>query len=340
MAGTLILAVAGSGKTTHLVDQLLQNRRALVITYTKNNYATIREKVKTRFGQVPANITILTYFTFLYSFCFKPFLYLRERPKGINYEPNRNRGARARARYFDGSNRLYSNRIAKYLEEQGVIPDIKARLNKYFDMVLIDEVQDIAGHDFNLFIELLDAGPAMTMVGDFYQHTFNTSRDGNVNQGLHDDLDAYKARFGDAGVTIEADLLGRSYRCSPATCEFVRDRIGIDIQPHGNGRTAVSFVNNKEQADVIYADDEIVKLFYNDSSKYRCRADNWGNVKGIDGYKDVCVVLNAGTLRAYERDALTQLADVTRNKLYVATTRARGNVYLVPESLYAAYKRA
>jgi DNA helicase II / ATP-dependent DNA helicase PcrA len=338
MAATLILAVAGSGKTSRLVSQLDADRQALVITYTDNNYATIRKKIRDRFGGIPEKITILKYFQFLYGHGVKPFLYLRERPKGINWDQAPI--ARGRARYFDGGNRMYHGRIAMYLEEQGVLSDMKARLKKYFDAILIDEVQDFGGRDFDFLLKLLDAGPKITLIGDFYQHTYTTSHDGNVNKNLHKTLNGYKAQFEKAGVNIEQALLDKSYRCSPTTCAFVRDRLGICIESHRTDATQVTLIDDKAHADVLFKDDHIIKLFFQESVRYGCRADNWGNVKGVDDYEDVCVVLNKKTFEAYRNDKLVELPPITRNRLYVAITRARRNVYFVPESIYVEYKRA
>lgn len=58
---------------------------------------------------------------------------------------------------------------------------------------------------------------------------------------------------------------------------------------------------------------------------------NWGDTKGEDCYQDVCVLLNKTTMQAYKKDTLSKLAVSTRNKLYVAITRAKGNVYLIDE---------
>ncbi len=61
----LILAVAGSGKTTYLINSLDLDRRFLIVTYTDNNLSHIRRSVINRFGYVPKNITLLSYFQFL-----------------------------------------------------------------------------------------------------------------------------------------------------------------------------------------------------------------------------------------------------------------------------------
>lgn len=340
MASRMIFAVAGSGKTAYLVDQLNEASRALVITYTNNNYDNIRTRIIRKFGCVPNNITLFTYFRFLYTFCFMPFLQLSQNTKGVNFNPPPplHRFARGRARYVDSGNRLYSNRIAKFLEEQSVIVDVKARLNKYFDRILIDEVQDIAGHDFNLLMATVDAGPEIILVGDYFQHTFDTGRDGNVNQNIHRDFAQYKSRCERAGLAVETNFLGKSYRCSSSICSFITEKLGIAIQSCRSDRTNITFVSSQVAADAIFADNQIVKLFYQESSKYLCRGDNWGAVKGIDNFERVCVVLNNTTSRAYKKHDLASLPSVTKNKLYVAITRARGDLYFVPEEFYIGHK--
>lgn len=85
--------------------------------------------------------------------------------------------------------------------------------------------------------------------------------------------------------------------------------------------------------------DSITKLLYEDSSKYAVPCRNWGDSKGEDRYVDVCIILNPGTYTKYSSGKLTELSPMTKNKLYVAMTRARGNVYLVSQAKVAAFKK-
>ena len=75
----------------------------------------------------------------------------------------------------------------------------------------------------------------------------------------------------------------------------------------------------------------IVKLHFRNSSKYGSSHRNWGDTKGEDHYQDVCVMLNKATAEKYAAGKLCELAPSTRNKLYVAITRAHGKVYLINE---------
>ena len=70
----LILSVAGSGKTSYIVNYTDEERRFLILTYTTNNVTNLRRKVARKYGCIPNNIEIYSYFSFVYSFCFKPFL--------------------------------------------------------------------------------------------------------------------------------------------------------------------------------------------------------------------------------------------------------------------------
>ena len=72
-------------------------------------------------------------------------------------------------------------------------------------------------------------------------------------------------------------------------------------------------------------------MHYQKASTFGSGHRNWGDIKGEDCYQYVCVLLNKTTMQAYKKGNLQNLAASTRNKLYVALTRAKGRVYLVEE---------
>ncbi len=84
-----MLAVAGSGKTTYLINKLNLEQRFLIVTYTDNNLANIRQRIINTFGHVPQNITLMSYFQFFIRVCYRPFLKDKVRAKGITWDmPN------------------------------------------------------------------------------------------------------------------------------------------------------------------------------------------------------------------------------------------------------------
>jgi len=332
----IVFAVAGSGKTSLIIDRLNLENPSLIVTYTKNNLSNLRNKITNKFGCIPSNIRLYSYFEFLHSFCYRPFLALEIGAKGINWNIPPAYTMRIRrdklAYYLDSGRRLYYNRIAKLLEQKNLLEEINLRIEKYFSCLFIDEVQDFAGHDFNFLSSLCQANIETVLVGDYYQHTFDTSRDGNVNASLHNDYEKYVNRFRRMGLHVDNETLIRSYRCSPDVCNFISDKIGIEIRSHRDDNTIVKLIEDEASIDEIYKCDRTVKLFYDSHYKYSCYSQNWGPAKGEDHYADVCVVLNQSTYRLWKSDNLHQLNPKTKNKFYVACSRARGNLFFIPES--------
>jgi len=340
----VIFAVAGSGKTTRIVAGLDLERRFLLITYTDNNLSNLRSKIIKRFGFFPANIALYSYFTFLHVFCYKPFLLMRMRTKGINFDQPPQWTQRlkrtADAFYVDNHRRLYHNRIATLLGTKEVVSDVTQRIEKYFDVVCVDEVQDIGGYDFELLTAICGSDVDMLLVGDFYQHTFVTSQDGAKNKNLHDDFEKYKKRFEKVGLTVDTSTLAKSYRCSQTVCNFIREHLGIEIYSHYDRATNAVLLDQQDDADWLHACEETVKLFYQEHHKYGCYSQNWGNSKGADHYQDVCVVLIGTVYKALKNGSIGGVSPQTRNKLYVACSRPRGNLYLIPDHMFKKFKHA
>lgn len=332
----VIFAVAGSGKTTYIINQLNERERYLIITYTNNNIQNLRRGVIKKFGYFPQNIKLYSFYSFLYSICYKPFLHDKLKAKGINYDqiPPRYIKSTTREYYIDNSsNRLYSSRISKILfvtEVQGYVVE---RISKYFDHLYIDEIQDIGGNDFNLLKEISKANVNQIYVGDFFQHTYDTSRDGTTNSKLHNNLENYINEFKKMGVNSDTETLSKSFRCSPTICKYITDTLSISIESHREDKTIVNYIDDFEIADQIFYDSSIVKLFYNEHYNYDCFSRNWGDCKGEDKYFDVCVVLNKSTLDKFIKGKLDEMPSTTKNKLYVAMSRAKNNLYLIPYKL-------
>lgn len=331
----VIFAVAGSGKTTLIAHSLTLDKRVLIVTYTNSNYNNLEKKILEKFhGTWPENVTLMKFFQFLYRFCYKPFLADKFQAKGIIFEPNKNKAIKQDnyAYYLNESGYFYSNRISLFLNTAGVIEDIKERIESYFDEFVIDEVQDIAGRDFTFLEQIMETRVSMMFVGDFFQHTFDTSRDGNANNNLFDNQTNYMKRFENKGVIPDTDTLINSYRCSKAICEYITENLGITIYSNRTDDTTIQYISDSAEIERILNNDNIMKMHFRKASKFGLGRKNWGDSKGEDCYTDVCVMLNKETMKKYNTGKLSELAPSTRNKLYVAITRAHGNVYLINEN--------
>ena len=132
-------------------------------------------------------------------------------------------------------------------------------------------------------------------------------------------------------------MLSRSIRCSESVCKFVKKKLGINIESNGYNLGDVIFVK-KENIISVLNNDSIKKLVHHNAKKYSFNTMNWSYSKGST-FDDICVIL----LSKYENldsdnFSLNSLDIVTRNKLYVALTRCRHNLYLIKESLFKECK--
>lgn len=328
----IVLAVAGSGKTTEIIKRLSENDRSLIVTYTQENYKILADEIISKFGYLPNGIKVYTFFSFLYSFCFKPYK-PNKYIEGISYKEFNTFGIKdTDLRYYANqySRRMYHARLSKFCNKF-LLKEIIARLERYFDFLYIDEIQDISGHDFNFIIDLLQCNLNIFLTGDFYQHNYDTSRDGNVNGNLFNDYDKYIKKFGDNGIVIDKQMLSKSWRCTPDICQFITDNLNIRIESHRNNNSFIKELEADVEIENICTNNKIIKLFYQNSSKYDLYSDNWGNSKGKTFEENICVVLNAKTYNLYKKEKLLDLAPTTRNKLYVAFTRTKGGIYIIEE---------
>ena len=159
-----------------------------------------------------------------------------------------------------------------------------------------------------------------------------------MNHGLYDDYRRYLKKWTDVGVTIDTTTLSRTHRCSSEVCSFVND-MGIAIESTGEADGHVYILDKEEDADAILTNGRIPKLFLEKSNQFRCASMNWGASKGIDSFEDVCVVMNKTTLALFEKGKLNELNPKTKNKLYVAFTRAHRHLYIVSYKFLEKYKK-
>ena len=342
MDKAVTFAVAGSGKTRSIVESIDPSRRSLVITHTTNTEQDLRKRISEKLGGLPEAVAVSTYFSFLNRFCFKPFLQTDMRSRGISFSAPSQASSRLalanRLRYMHGD-RIYHCRMAKLLSVKGCLPELRDRVDRYYDDVFVDEVQDFGGHDFNFLLELSSARARFRLVGDFYQHTFSTSHDGNVNKTLHADYAAYRQRFAKAGFDVDTTSLSVSHRCGKTVCDQIAKALGIPIRSAEVSQSEVRIVETQAEADRLHGDPNTVKLLREQHWLYGCNSHNWGACKGLDHYQNVCVVLNDTSWKQFSRGELSQAKPTIRNKLYVAFSRARGNLYLAPERLFRKHRR-
>lgn len=327
----IVLSVAGSGKTTLVVESLDLSKRFIVLTYTNANYENLCKKIRGKFnGVIPKNIFVYKFDFFVFNVLFRA-MYSDYFPeiKGIEFDSSKiNRYiGKDSPEYWHKGKMIYNARMSYLLLRNEIL--IVQRIQTITDCLIIDEVQDIGSRDFDLIMSFSKANVELLYVGDFYQHTYQTSADNNYKKSLFDDYSDYVKLVDRFGFDIDEKTLKKSYRCSKSVCDFVCNNLGIDIESHRADKTLIQEILDENTIEHIWNDDSVVKLHYEKASEYKGNHRNWGDVKGEDTFNDVCIILNKTCYLAFKQNKTKEIAPRTKAKLYVAITRAKGNVYFL-----------
>lgn len=362
----VILATAGSGKTYHIANSLHLNQRNLILTFTNQNVKNIEEELKKRVKDDVSKTTVMTFSKFLYRWLIRPFepnFTFSDSPvasEGVDIpstplepmdsEGNRNWGYITDDKLYHYLNKknkcYYSSRMSKLFIKQGSGLHKKAfqRLKIFFDYVYIDEVQDFRGNDFEIIKKLLNLkGLSVIAVGDFYQHSVSKSNfkaKKPFKKGKQDVTEEmYLASFNKT-VFIDKETLIKSRRVPEEMCEFIREKLNIDIHSSSHERGEIRIVNEIQTLNSVLHDDNVVKLV---EKKYEAHSfsplNTWSYCKG-DTYENACIILT-GSFSDIVKDGFSfpqKVSQAQINKLYVALTRATNINYIVPKKVYDIWK--
>lgn len=214
-----------------------------------------------------------------------------------------------------------------------------ARLNLFYDCVLIDEFQDFREFDYELIMALVKQLNNVVLVGDYYQHSVSaTNNSGKPFKNKSGDVsyDAFVAELQKSGFEVDLTTLDKSRRCSAEICNYVREKLHISITSSGDRRGTVIWVD--DDPTPVLDNNQITKLVFQQAADYTFPALNWSYSKG-DTVDSACVILTDG-LDNLDSDKFNpeKVKPSTLNKLYVAMTRSRGDLYLMKASTFKALK--
>lgn len=349
----LIVAAAGSGKTTYLVDEALkkQDAKILITTYTEANESEIRKKIIERNKYIPKNITIQTWFSFLIEHGAKPYqgvlfrkdirgMLLVNEQSGLKYKTKTgipvyySEGDEFEKHYFTSNQRIYSDKLSKFVircnqKSEGSVID---RLSRIYTHIFIDEVQDLAGYDLE-FLKLLFSSTIYTLlVGDPRQGTYSTS---NVQKNKRFQKSQILNFFEDKSIKIKTDqtTLVVNHRCVESICNFSNKLFpNFPKTTSGNYRsnnhTGVFFVKRKDvdkylekYAPIQLRWDKRVKV--NDNYPIR----TFGETKGLTFQR--VLVYPTEIFNNWIMNNTIEMAPTSRAKYYVALTRAEYSVAIL-----------
>jgi len=370
MAKRIVLAVAGAGKTYCICRGIDSAKKNLILAYTHENVKNIHRELIEAYGSVPSLTNVMTFDSFVYRFLVCPYIptianYFNCNDfemRGItlvpppaqsiltengSYRPNPKYAKVTEIKhYFNSRSQVYNKYTSKLVmrsksKVEALITKASQALNRFYDQVMIDEFQDFREDDFDLITALSKNLDNIVLVGDYYQHSVsainNTGKPFEKGRAKtpvsYDDfVQAVKSE----GFDVDETTLINTRRCPEQICEFVRTKLGIKIYSDNDNVGSVIWVESC--IEKIMEDDSIVKLVFENSARYSFRSQNWSYSKG-NTFTDVCVILTKALNNLCDDSFdYNKIAKSTQNKLYVAMTRTKGNLYIVTDSLFQTIK--
>lgn len=340
----LIVAAAGSGKTSYLVREALQhpNDTILITTYTEANEDEIRRKFIATCGYVPSHVKIQTWFSFLIQHGVKPFQggMIDADINGlllVNTMSARGVGERTPERYYLGPNRtIYSDKLAKLVircnqKSEGKVFD---RMSRVFSQIFVDEVQDLAGYDLDVLKELFASRARVLLVGDPRQVTYLTHNERRFEKYADGKICEFvAAECHRLQVQVDDTTLSCSHRSHRLICE-----LSDQLYPAMRGTASTQSVMTHHDG-VFCVEKRHVGSYLLQFQPTQLRADrrvkvdndfpvyNFGASKGLSF--DRVIVYPTKDMLEWMFDHRTKLTAITRARFYVALTRARHSVALV-----------
>lgn len=226
MSNYLTLAVAGGRKTQGLIDYcrvMPSERQIALVTFTQTNQQEIRHRLAIE-GSDHHNLEVLGWYSFLLHHFAKPFLRFKFpalRVGGFDYEGRPNRMATGKHRFMNSRNEIYSCELARLSAELiQLTPALMWRLECLYHELLIDEVQDLSGYDWEILHALMKSRIDIRLVGDVRQAVLSTNPRGQKNKqyGYAASLEWFRQRESEGILNV--NYATTTYRCRQEIADF------------------------------------------------------------------------------------------------------------------------
>lgn len=346
----LIIAAAGAGKTTYLINEALKHdKEILITTYTEANENEIKNKFIEINGAIPRNVTIQTWFSMLLQHGVKPYQdYLTDKKINGMLLVNEQSGLEFRGKfpvyykeeevdkhYFSRDYKIYSDKLSKFVfkcneKSSGIVFD---RLSQIYEYIFIDEVQDLAGYDLELIKLLFQTNSHIILVGDPRQVTYLTHhakkypkyRDGKIKEFIQNECKKIKVEVDETGLNC-------SYRNNELICQFSSKLFPEHTIPISKQNDEV------EHKGIFFIKESDVDAYLTKYQPLQLRVDrrkqvnpsflvmNFGESKGL-GFDRVLIYPTKSIMDFILKNK--NFDGSSRAKFYVAITRARYSVGIV-----------
>ena len=369
----VIIAAAGAGKTTFLVEKaFLQKSNVLITTFTLENEAEIVSKFIEKYSCIPKHITIMTWFKFLLQHGVNPYqglcnskmfdyeikgLILVEEQSGIKKKIQKNgklisipygENDDFIKHYFSSDSKIYSDKLAKFVIRANEKSNGKVinRISDIFPNIYVDEVQDLAGYDLEIIKLFFHCKSNVLCVGDPRQVTYYTHWEQKNRSYRHGRIIEYinKECYKKDKIIIDQETLKLSHRNNKQICDF--SNLLYKTQSPTAPCQCVNCHNDSiEHQGIFIVKEENLDAYLRKFNPIQLRHDS--KIKINDNYSFCNFGKSKG--KTYQRvliyptkdickwliDVNENLKEETRAKLYVAITRAKLSVaFVVSNEIY------
>lgn len=357
-----LIAAAGSGKTTYLVNQIwehFRNASAILVTFTTINQQNICKKIKNKFGYHPSRIKVMGWYEFVFKYFILPYKTdaleeLNTIPISLIFDSDYSRTIQTKdgrmfsrykkddvkGKFFTEGWRIHKDLVSEFacLCSKGNESSIAKRLEESADIICFDESQDFGGYDFSIIkiITKLYSGTVI-LATDPRQHIYTTTNyggkySGRIDTFIQNQIWTKKHKF----IEIDDTTLSKSHRCIEPICALATTLFS-DMAPT-ESCTCPDCVARRNQYSglqgvfAVFEDDidKFVDIYKPLNLIYDRREHSlvigefmtMGDSKGTES--DVILLYPTdGMAKFLFKDRDTVLTDMTRNRLYVGITRAR-----------------
>lgn len=361
LTNELWIAGAGSGKTHKIITDAINiidgGGRVLVITYTINNQAELRSRFVELYGKSSEDFVVKGLFSFYLEDMVRPYqnLVFTDRITAIAFTENnphlwpgstkykKNRGEKLDDGLINPlhyltpcKTQVYSGLLAKLaalIAKQSTNAPAK-RLQDIYHRVFFDEVQDLVGWDYEVIKSLSKIMPStICCVGDFRQTIYSTTFGHKAPKTSQQKIKYFhKLKF-------KQHSMPTNRRCIQSICDlsdtihpnmYVRAVSEVDNIPDEIAHHYGTYLVKKSQVNdyIKYLNPQILRWSSTTGKSYLPANLSWhtfGSSKGL-GFNRVLIIppkkhidFLSGDTEAFNKDK----TDESRNKLYVAITRAR-----------------
>lgn len=364
MKNKVVFAAAGNGKTYNICAEAIKkakesNKYILILSYTNEGVNSIRnEYEKQNKGVIDSNIIIKTWYSFLLSDWIKPYQcllnlkykdYNRDLDIVIpeNYIKSIAFYQEDKPKYFSSEHIQYYINSAKDIRKDDTsqlaficnlhsCDKVINRLTSIYSEIFIDELQDYAGWDLELFDILFKSTIPITCVGDYKQSTYRTNNS-TKNKKFRDSkiIDYFLLKEKKCECVI--NYSNKTRRFNQSICNYINKIFNDDnsILPYCLGLS-----ENKENIGVYLIDRSDIDAYCNyyqptilrynsktEISNKNCQVFTYGASKGMT--LDRTVIFPIKTILPFILKMKDITSNQTRAKFYVACTRAKYSLVFV-----------